>query len=141
MIICLIVLLIRKFTQKTKNKNKSISIHESGLFHILFENVFYFDGIFGYLILFSIVLNTIVENQLHIIDKLLDVVIHIMIEFFLNCSQVHWLLNDLKVIINAVFCRIDWLLEKVSSLCFRTSCQHSLSGFYPCLLDLDFFKV
>lgn len=60
--ICPIVLLIGKFTQKTKNNNKSISIHESSLFHILLENVFYFNGIFCDLILFSIVLNAIVKN-------------------------------------------------------------------------------
>lgn len=96
------------------------SIHKPSLFHILFKQVFYFYCILSYLILFTIVFNTIVKYQFHVINVLLNIVIYIVVEFLFYCTKIHRLLDYLKIVINTVFSRIHWLQEKVTAFCFLT---------------------
>ncbi len=41
---------------------KGRSIHESCLFHVLLEEIFYLDGVFGDLVLHAVVANAVVED-------------------------------------------------------------------------------
>jgi len=111
------------------------------LFHILFEQVFDLNGEFCYLILLSVILDTVIKNKLHVVNVLLYIRVHIVIQFPFNCSQIHWLLDYLEIVIYSVFCRVYWLLEVVTSFWFWTGQQNSLSDLYPGLLSFYLFHV
>lgn len=126
-----------KISKKSSHMIKRWSIHESSLFHVLLEKASDFNCVFCNLIFLSIVFYTIVKDQLHIIDVLLNVVIHVVVQFPFYCPKVHWLLDYFEIIVNSVFCRVHRLHKEVSSLGFLAHSQDSLRCFDPCLFGLD----
>lgn len=70
----------------------------------------------GNQILASVVPHTIVEHKLHVINKLLNSLIHVEGEFFLDCPEIHGLVDDIEIIIDSVLARVHRLMEEVPAL-------------------------
>jgi len=93
--------------------------------------------VLGNLVLNTIVFDAVVEHQLHVRDELLNIVVYIECQLLLYRPEVHRLVNNLEVVIDVVFARVDGLVEIVPSFGLPAHRQNFLSGLYPRLLLFD----
>lgn len=84
--------------------------------------------------MFTIVENAVVEHQLDIMDEILHLGIFIGLKILLDCSKVHWFLNDIKVIRDVIFHRIYWFMKKKSLRVLPEYIQQSLGCFIPAII-------
>ena len=93
------------------------------------------------LVLYAVVPNTVVKHKFSVNNKFLHVVVHVKRQLLLNRSEVHWVFDNLKIVIDAILARIDRIVEIVSSLRFPADRQHLLCDLDPSLLGLDLFYI
>lgn len=67
------------------------------------------------LILASVVPHAVVEHQLHVINKFLNVMIDVEGQFLLDCAEVHGLVDDVEIVIDAVLARVHRFVKEVSA--------------------------
>jgi hypothetical protein len=66
----------------------------------------------------SIEQNTIVKHQPKVTQELLGILVDPSLNFLLNCREVHWILDHLKVGWQVKFDWVDWLMEEVGLIAF-----------------------
>lgn len=72
----------------------------------------------GYVVLFSIVRNAVVESELNVCDKLVGFLVIILIQLLFNRTEVHWLCDDSWIVGDAKHVWVDWLVKKPTILVF-----------------------
>ena len=85
---------------------------------MFFKHVLDLDGVLGNLVLGAIVSHTIVEYQFHVVDKLVHILVYVECQLFLDCSEVHRLLDYVEIVVNAVFAGVHGLVEEISAFGF-----------------------
>ena len=127
----------------TKNKNSIIcqSVHEPSLFHVLLKQVLYLNREFRNLVLLPVVLYAVIKHQLHVVNVLLNVIVHIVVQLLLYRPKVHRLLNYLEVVVNSVLCRVHWLRKKISSFRLLAHRKDPLRSLHPSLFRLYLLDV
>ena len=111
------------------------------MFHILLEHIFDFQGVFGNLVLNSVVLDAVVEDEFHVVAEFLDIVVDVEGQFFFYCAEIHGVLYDVEVVIDVVTAGVDGLVEVVASFCFPAQGEHFLCGFDPGFFVLDVLQI
>jgi len=79
-----------------------------------------------------VVLEAIVEDQLHMLQKLFDASINMVFQILFDCSEVHWVLDHLEVVVNSAdFLSVDWLVEDKGAFVPPQGIHHPLSCLFP----------
>ena len=74
---------------------------------------------------------TIVENQLHIVNELLDLGILMLLDLSLDGAEVHWILHDLMIVRNLKSLHIHSIMEYVRLGIPLQQLDYSLGGSLP----------
>ena len=83
----------------------------------------------------SIVKDAIIKYQLHIVQEILHLGIDIVIQILLYSRQVHWLLNDVKVVKDVQLDGVDRLLENPGITMLPKILDQSLGCFIPAVIN------
>lgn len=70
---------------------------------------------FGYDVLRAIVLHAVVEHQVHISCELLNAIVYVCVQLLSDCPEVHWLCDNVEVVVYIVLYGIYWVVEIVPS--------------------------
>lgn len=86
------------------------------------------------LVMFTVVLVAVLENQPHVGDELPRTPVRIEVELLLHRAQVHGLGDDVEVVQDAELDRVDGLVEPVGALELVALVQDLSGGLLPGLL-------
>jgi len=88
----------------------------------------------------SVVLNAVLEDEVHIVEEVLQLEVLIRVQFLLDEAKVHWLLNDVKIVGDVQLLRVDRLVEDPRLIMLPQGVYHALSGFVPAIVDLSMIR-
>lgn len=79
----------------------------------------------------TVVQPTIMEDELHIIHKVLNFLVLVLLELGFDSVEVHWVLHDEGVVRDLELHVVDWLTEDVGLLVAQEGGEQALGGFFP----------
>lgn len=82
------------------------------------KHVLDLDRVLRNLVLGAVVTHAVVEYQLHVIDELVHILVYVERQLFLDCPEVHRLLNYVEIVVDAVFAGVHGLVEEVAPFGF-----------------------
>ena len=65
--------------------------------------------------LLSIVLVTVVPNEIHVLDEMIRTPVHVVTQLFLYCAEIHRSLDNVKIVHYIEFDWIHWLRKPEGS--------------------------
>lgn len=83
------------------------------------------------IVLRSVVVEAVLEDQLHIAHKFLLVPVSVVGELGENRAEIHWLLDDLVVVVDPEDLLVDWLFEVLAAFVLQASSYHLYRLFLP----------
>lgn len=83
----------------------------------------------------TVILNAVLEDQVHVVEEVLELQILIRVQLLLYRAEIHWLLNDLEVVRDVQLLRVNRFKEDPSLLQLHEVSHHSLCGFIPRIVD------
>ena len=95
----------------------------------------------------SIIEYAVAKNELDILQKVLHIIILMLLQFFLDCAEIHWVFYNVEVIVDAKLLRLNWLLEDPGLWILCQNLHHPCANFLPMvvyrsiLVDLGNFHL
>lgn len=89
--------------------------------------------------MFAVVFVAVAPNQVHVLDKVSQILVNIMVQFLFDCTQIHWPFDNVKVIHDVELNWIDWLKEPKCTFLLHYGLEKLCSLFLPSLGSLHFF--
>ena len=83
---------------------------------------------------FAIVLQAVLEDEVHIVEEVLKLEVLIRVQLALHSTEVHWLLDDVEVVWDRKFLWVNRLMENPSILVLPKVVEHSLGGLIPAVI-------
>ena len=79
----------------------------------------------------AIVDAAIIKYELHVIHEVLNALILVVLQLLLNRGEIHWVLDQQRIVRDVQFLIIDWVRKNVSLLVALDHGKHPLSGLFP----------
>jgi hypothetical protein len=79
----------------------------------------------------SVVLDAVVKGKLNVVEEFLETLVSVLGELLADGVKVHWVLDDVEIIRDFKFNRIDWLLEDPALRQFPQHVKHLACQFFP----------
>lgn len=87
----------------------------------------------------SIVHVAVSEHQLHVLNKLPHATVVVLLQIFLDGSEVHWLFDYIIIVVYLKFLRVHWLIEDPSFGVLAESIHHSGADLLPMVVNWHAF--
>lgn len=108
-----VILILSNWINITKTRESQIKFNKKVLIELV-ELFSYMLAHYADLTVLSIVENTVVKNQLHIRQEVLNLYILIAVQVSFDSPEVHWSLDDVQIVWNAQFHVVNRLIEDPS---------------------------
>ena len=79
----------------------------------------------------AIVDAAIIKYELHVIHEVLNALILVILQLLLNRGEIHWVLDQQRIVRDVQFLIVDWVRKNVSLLVALDHGKHPLSGLFP----------
>ena len=73
-------------------------------------------------------------------DEILHLSVLVSLQLLLDEAEVHGLLDDVEVVRNVQFLRVDWLVEYPRCVVFPQRVDQSFGGLIPAVVDLSLLR-
>lgn len=64
-----------------------------------------------------------------------------MLQFFLDCAEIHWIFHHFKVIVNPEFLWVNWIMEHVTSFRLPTNPNNLKCGLLPAVFLFEIVNL